>query len=52
MNGGYVVAVGAACIDEYYRAGEWPAEGEKGLVTAMEEQVGGMVKVLVQEVQA
>ena len=43
MNGGYVVAVGAACIDEYYRAGEWPAEGDKGLVTAMEEQVGGMI---------
>ncbi len=43
MNGGYIVAVGAACTDEYYRAEEWPAEGDKGLVTAMEDQVGGMI---------
>ncbi|MEA5049312.1 MAG: carbohydrate kinase family protein [Eubacteriales bacterium] len=43
MKGGYIVAVGSACIDEYYRAKEWPDEGDKGLVTAMEAQVGGMI---------
>lgn len=43
MKNGYIVAVGAACMDEYYRADSWPAEGDKGMVVQMEPQMGGMI---------
>lgn len=39
----YVVAVGPACIDEYYRASGWVEEGSKGMVDALENTVGGMI---------
>ena len=43
MKDGYIVAVGAACMDEYYHADSWPEEGDKGMVMQMEPQIGGMI---------
>lgn len=39
----YVVAVGPVCVDEYYRADDWPALGNKGMVRAAGTTVGGMI---------
>ena len=39
----YVVAVGAVCIDEYYRGESWPEEGDKSLVKSDGSRVGGMI---------
>lgn len=39
----YVVAFGAACIDEYYETAEWPCAGNKALVNFTGEMVGGMI---------
>lgn len=39
----YVVAVGAVCIDEYYRGESWPEEGDKSLVKNDGSRVGGMI---------
>ena len=38
-----VVAVGAACVDEYYAAGRWISLGDKLEVRALTPVVGGMV---------
>lgn len=43
MKQKYVVAIGTACIDEYYRADGWVSEGDKLLVRTIEPQVGGMI---------
>ncbi len=39
----YVVAVGPVCIDEYYSADAWVAEGDKGVVRPETNTVGGMI---------
>lgn len=39
----YVIAIGAAAIDEYYLAKQWPQEGSKELVKYKEDMVGGMI---------
>lgn len=39
----YVVAVGGLCMDEYYRAGYWPREGDKAMVVKEDDMVGGMI---------
>lgn len=39
----YVVCIGATCMDEYYSAASWPAEGNKGLVRHLENRPGGMI---------
>ena len=43
MSVRYVIAVGAACVDEYYEADSWPRLGDKGLVRPTGEVVGGMI---------
>jgi len=43
MKADYVVAVGVACIDEYYAAPTWIAEGDKLVVSVMPPLYGGMV---------
>ena len=43
MSAPYIVAIGAACMDEYFAADGWVAEGDKLLVRPMEQQVGGMI---------
>lgn len=40
---GYVVAIGANAVDEYYECKEWPKLGNKALVKFMEKKVGGMI---------
>lgn len=39
----YIVAVGSACLDEYYRAERWIGEGDKTSVSMLEPVVGGMI---------
>lgn len=39
----YVIALGAASVDEYYQAGHWPAEGDKTEVRYLFSRVGGMI---------
>lgn len=44
MKEGFFVAIGSACIDEYYSMKEeFPIEGEKGLVVALGSKPGGMI---------
>ena len=43
MDENYVVALGVSCIDEYYAADQWVAEGEKGIVRCTGARVGGMI---------
>lgn len=43
MEEKYVVALGVACMDEYYAADQWVAEGEKGIVRCTGSKVGGMI---------
>jgi sugar/nucleoside kinase (ribokinase family) len=43
MSNQYVIAVGTACVDEYYEADRWPGLGDKGLVRPTGEVVGGMI---------
>ncbi|HIY02312.1 MAG TPA: carbohydrate kinase family protein [Candidatus Blautia faecipullorum] len=43
MNGKHIVAIGVACIDEYYTAEAWIPEGEKCNVEWKENRVGGMI---------
>ena len=40
---GYVLAIGAVCIDEYYTAESWISEGSKLMVGTGESVVGGMI---------
>lgn len=39
----YVVALGAASVDEYYQAGHWPVEGDKAEIRRLSSCVGGMI---------
>ena len=43
MGKTYAVAIGIACIDEYYHAESWISEGAKGIVRFDHSQVGGMI---------
>lgn len=43
MKDEYVVAIGVACIDEYYETDHWIPEGEKCNVRWSENRVGGMI---------
>lgn len=40
---GYVVAIGANAIDEYYECEDWPKLGNKAIVKFLEKKVGGMI---------
>lgn len=40
---GYVVAVGTACMDEYYELPRWLPEGDKAVVRKSAERMGGMI---------
>lgn len=40
---GYVVAIGANAIDEYYECENWPKLGNKAIVKFLEKKVGGMI---------
>ena len=39
----YVIAIGAAALDEYYTADTWPSEGGKAMVDYKEDMIGGMI---------
>ncbi len=39
----YVIAIGAAAVDEYYSAEHWPQEGSKELVKYQTDMIGGMI---------
>lgn len=43
MKRDYVVALGVACMDEYYTLQRWPSEGDKAVITPADKQVGGMI---------
>ena len=43
MKENYVVAIGVACIDEYYETDHWIPEGEKCNIRWRENRVGGMI---------
>lgn len=43
MSEPYIVAIGAACFDEYYTADRWVEEGDKLLVRPMGRKPGGMI---------
>lgn len=40
---GYAVFIGAVCYDEYYRAKQWPIEGDKEVVSFVGKIPGGMI---------
>ena len=37
----YVIAIGAAALDEYYTADTWPSEGGKAMGDYKEDMIGG-----------
>lgn len=39
----YIVAIGSACLDEYYKAEKWIEEGNKASVRMLSPVVGGMI---------
>lgn len=43
MSSNYIIAVGAACIDENYTAERWPVLGDKCLIKPAGDLVGGMI---------
>lgn len=43
MEKDYIVAIGVACVDEYYTMDHWIPEGEKGNVCFVESRIGGMI---------
>lgn len=43
LEGKYVIAIGAAAVDEYYSAEHWPQEGSKELVKYQTDMIGGMI---------
>lgn len=42
-GGKYVIAIGAAALDEYYTSDTWPREGGKTMVDYKEDMIGGMI---------
>lgn len=42
-GGKYVIAIGAAALDEYYTSDTWPREGGKAMVDYKEDMIGGMI---------
>ena len=39
----YIIAIGSACVDEYYGIDEWIPEGGKASVCKLEPVIGGMI---------
>ena len=48
----YVIAIGAAALDEYYTADTWPSEGGKAMVDYKEDMIGGMIPNAVSDLKA
>lgn len=42
-DAGYIVAIGSACVDEYYTLPQWIGEGDKAPVWRECEKMGGMI---------